>query len=285
MRDLGEFESVFKRALRDQFQYEPVVLQQALLITDLDGEALLAYKERVQGFLDPEFSRRSYHLTVLGSADWKNWPDLRLHLDKLKPDLVIAYRLLRVSHPEIVTSLGVYVDTITQVTKFPVLLLPNPHRSGFENAPWQLGNVLVATEHMYADHSLVNYGIRFTPAKETLWLCHVEDQDTFNYFMKAIEKIPELDNDIAREKLAEQLVAMPKHYAEAVAAEIATHQKDVVLKSVIEFGHMIANYRDLITRQPVSLMVFTTKDNTQLAMHNLGYSLAIEFHNMPVLLV
>jgi hypothetical protein len=285
MRDLGEFESVFKRALRDEYLYERIEIRTILLITDLDGPELDQYRERVQTYLDPEFARDSYQLTSLSRQDWSNWTDLRHHLNDHEPDLVITYRLLRVAHEEIVTSLGVYVDSITQVTDYPVLLMPNPRLKGHESAPKELGTVLVATEHMYADHSLVNYGVRFTPEDHKLMLCHVEDQDTFDYFMKAIEKIPELDNEIAREKLAEQMVAMPKHYAEAVEQEIKTHQKPIQLESVIGFGHLITNYRDLIAREPVSLLVFTTKDDTQLAMHSLGYSLAVEFRNMPVLLI
>lgn len=285
MRDLGEFESVFKRALRDQFQYESLDIAKAVLITDLPEDAVPAYTEKVKGFLDPEFPRTSYTLTALAGNAWSNWEDLRQLLKEEQPDLVITYRLLKVPKLDHFTSLGVYVDTLTQVSDYPVLLLPNPRRPDYEHAPWHLANVLVATEHMYANHSLVNYGIRFTPEKHTLMLCHVEDQDTFNYFLKAIEKIPELDNDIAREKVAEQLVAMPRHFAESVAAEIEAHRKDIVLESVIEFGHLIANYRDLLQRTPISLMVFTTKDDTQLAMHSLGYSLAVEFRNMPVLLI
>lgn len=285
MRDLGEFESVFKRALRDEYLYERIEIGTILLITDLESAEMEQYRKRVQEFLAAEFEAGSYEIHCLSRSDWGNWTDLRHHLNDHEPDLVITYRLLRVAHEEIVTSLGVYVDSITQVTDYPVLLLPNPHMKGHESAPRQLGTVLVATEHMYADHSLVNYGIRFTPSDHKLMLCHVEDQDTFDYFMKAIEKIPELDNDIAREKLAEQLVAMPKHYAEAVQQEIQTHQKPITLDSIIAFGHLITNYRDLIAREPVSLLVFTTKDDTQLAMHSLGYSLAVEFRNMPVLLI
>lgn len=265
--------------------YEPIEIRTALLITDLDGDALKDYREAVQAFLDPEFSRESYQITVLGQSDWSNWADLRRHLNDQKPDLIITYRLLRVAHQEIVTSLGVYVDSMTQVTNYPVLLMPNPRLIGIESTPGKLGTVLVATEHMYADHSLVNFGIRFTPAHQKLLLCHIEDLSTFDYYMKAIEKIPEIDNEVAREKLAEQLTSMPRHYAEAVAAEIEKHQKTLDLESVIEFGHLITNYREMIAREPVSLLVFTTKDDTQLAMHSLGYSLAVEFRNMPILLI
>jgi hypothetical protein len=285
MRDFGEFISVFKRALRDEFLYEPIELRTALLITDLEGDALEEYREAVCSFLDPEFGRDSLQIDVIGQNDWSNWADLRRHLNDYKPDLVITYRLLRVAHVEIVTSLGVYVDSMTQVTDYPVLLMPNPRMIGIESSPRRLGTVLVATEHMYADHSLVNFGIRFTPATQKLLLCHIEDLSTFDYYMKAIEKIPELDNDIAREKLAEQLTDMPRHYAEAVAKQIEQHQKPLKLESIIEFGHLITNYREMIAREPVSLLVFTTKDDTQLAMHSLGYSLAVEFRNMPILLI
>lgn len=292
MRDLGEFVSVFKRALRDRFEYRRLEIGRILLITDLTPEALPAYEEAVRVYLDPEFSRDSYEMHVIGQADWTNWTDLRTLLDAEAPDLIITYRLLNVAHVETLTSLGVYVDSLTQVTSYPVLLMPNPHllpkgagHEGGAYGPERLGAVMVATEHIYADHSLVNFGIRFTPAGNPLYLVHVEDADTYEYYMKAIEKIPELDNEIAREKLAEQLRLMPAHYAESVAAEIETHKKNVALESRVEIGHIISVYREMIAREPVSLLAFTTKDDTQMAMHSLGYSLAVEFHNMPILLI
>lgn len=285
MRDLGEFVSVFKRALRDRFEYERKEIGKILVVTDLMPKHVGAYTEKARHFLDPEFKRDTYQIVSISGSDWSNWADLRTILDREQPDLVITYRLLRAAHPEMLTSLGVYVDTLTQVTPYPVLLLPNPHFDSAESSPDQLGCVVVATEHMYADHSLVNYGIRFTPAENSLLLCHVEDESTFEYYMKAIEKVPELDNDLARERLGEQLTAMPRYYAESVHEKIEENGTRVKLQSIIEFGHIIAKYRELIAREPVSLLVFTTKDDTQLAMHSLGYSLAVEFRNMPVLLL
>lgn len=285
MRDLGEFESVFKRALRDQFEYRRIEIGRILLVTDLDPAELPGYRKQVESFLAPEFGADGYEMVAVGKEDWTGWADLRLRLEQEKPDLIVTYRLLRVAHPEVLTSLGVYVDSLTQVTSYPVLLMPNPHFPESQYAPKALGAVMVATEHMYADHSLVNYGIRFTCKGKKMLLCHIEDEDTFGYYMKAIEKIPELDNDIARAKLQDQLAAMPRHYAESVQEKIVEHKKEVELVPVIEFGHIIAKYRDLIASEPVSLLVFTTKDDTQLAMHSLGYSLAVEFRNLPILLL
>ncbi len=285
MRDLGEFVSVFKRALRDQFEYTRIELGKILLVTDLMPAQVAEYAERAQTFLDPEFKRDTYQLATLSGQDWRNWGELRAHIDREQPDLIVTYRLLRAAHPESLTSLGVYVDTLTQITPYPVLLLPNPHFETARTSPTELKAVMVATEHMYADHSLVNYGIRFTPVENQLILCHIEDADTFEYYMKAIEKVPELDNGIARENLSHQLLAMPSYYAESVAKEIVENGTRVKLNSIIEFGHIITKYRELISQEPISLLVFTTKDDTQLAMHSLGYSLAVEFRNMPVLLL
>ena len=285
MRDLGEFESVFKRALRDQFEYKRIEIGKMTLVTDLEADELPAYRAQVQAFLASEFPLDSYEISCIGKADWTGWADLRLLLEREKPDLIVTYRLLRVAHPEVLTSLGVYVDSLTQVTSYPVLLLPNPHFPESTYSPKALGAVMVATEHMYADHSLVNYGIRFTCRGKQMLLCHIEDEDTFNYYLKAIEKIPELDNEVARQRLQDQLKAMPLHYAESVAEKIIEHKKEVELLPIVDFGHIITKYRDLIAEHPVSLLVFTTKDDTQLAMHSLGYSLAVEFRNLPILLL
>ena len=50
-------------------------------------------------------------------------------------------------------------------------------------------------------------------------------------------------------------------------------------------GHVVTRYKELVARHHVDLIVFDSKDETQLAMHSVGYSLAVEFEDTPLLLV
>ena len=47
----------------------------------------------------------------------------------------------------------------------------------------------------------------------------------------------------------------------------------------------IREYQNLIEEHQVDLLVFNTKDHDQLAMHGLGYPLAIELRQIPLLML
>ena len=54
---------------------------------------------------------------------------------------------------------------------------------------------------------------------------------------------------------------------------------------MVTSGHHIRTYRRLIEEHEVDLLVMNTKDEDQLAMHGLAYSLAIELRAIPLLML
>ena len=50
-------------------------------------------------------------------------------------------------------------------------------------------------------------------------------------------------------------------------------------------GHHLADYKKLVAEHDVDLLVFNTKDEDQLAMHGIAYSLAVELRDTPILMV
>ncbi|MFP6649348.1 MAG: hypothetical protein VB817_07795, partial [Pirellulaceae bacterium] len=57
------------------------------------------------------------------------------------------------------------------------------------------------------------------------------------------------------------------------------------VESVIMLGHLLEDYKRLIARHEIDLLVLNTKDEDQLAMHGLAYPLAIEMREIPLLLL
>ena len=51
MSDLSAFESVFRRALRNRFEYQEVSLKTILIITDLDEENEQGFRDNVRRYL------------------------------------------------------------------------------------------------------------------------------------------------------------------------------------------------------------------------------------------
>ena len=50
-------------------------------------------------------------------------------------------------------------------------------------------------------------------------------------------------------------------------------------------GHHVREYRRLIDDNQVDLLVANTKDDDQLAMHGMAYSLSVELVDVPMLLL
>ncbi len=202
-----------------------------------------------------------------------------------KPDLIITYRMLWAEDVRPNKSLGSYMDLLSQDTEFPLLVTPHPRPYSMDHILEEEGAVLVATEHLIDDHRLINFALKFTVASAPLILVHIEDEDTFDYYMSAIRKIPDISTEDAEDKLKKQLLANPIHYAESVQDVLAEKTPDLKVQTYIRFGHLITAYRELMERHSTDLLVMNTKDDTQLAMHSVGYSLAVEFRQTPILLL
>ena len=74
-------------------------------------------------------------------------------------------------------------------------------------------------------------------------------------------------------------------YVESCRSELARVRPDVTVESVVRLGHRVADFRRLVDEQAVDLVVFNTKDETQIAMHGMAYSIAVEFRDVPLLML
>jgi len=283
MENIDVFESVFKRALREPYKYDKIAFDAVLLVTDLEADALKGYAAKVRTYF--EGLGRDISWTPLGAGDYARWADLQARIEKHKPALIVTYRQLQEEHEEKKFSLGAYLDTMAQAVKVPVLVLPFPDSEASDKALRNRDSVMVVTNHLNGEHKLVNYGVALTQKKGELYLCHLEDEDNFDYYMSAIEKIPEIDTGLAREKIRQQLLAAPKNYIRSVIKVLKDERPGLTVREHVNIGRLIDHYRELLQNHKVDILVFDAKDETQLAMHSLGYSLAVEFQNTPVLLI
>ncbi|WNJ16137.1 universal stress protein [Pontibacter sp. G13] len=285
MSDLGAFESVFRRALRTPYEYEEIKPKHILVIVDLNPEQSAQFLNDLQAYLLPSLHPSNYQMTCWTQSDFAPWPQLKSRIQQLAPDLIISYRLLWMQDRTAQKSLGSYIDLLSQDTQIPILVMPNPLMFSMPKLNASAGAVLVATEHDYEDHRQVNYALAFARKDAPLILVHIEDEDTFEYYQAAIAKIPDIDTEAARETLHRQLLADPEHYADSVRETLVTKRPELSVDTYITFGHLITAYRKLMADHLSDLLVVNSKDDTQLAMHSIGYSLAVEFRETPVLLL
>lgn len=280
---VDEFESIFKRASKARFEYLRPSIKRMVLVTDLDssgGEALLGVVRKFLPLLDSDHP----DWVTFNEGDYDRPAELLEKVDRSDSDLIVTYRNLKQIDKATPHSLGVYLDTLTQATAVPVLVLPDGHL-GDEPAPQEASTVLVVTDHLAGDHRLINYAVRLTKKNGRLHLCHIEDDAAFRYYMAAVERIPAINTETAEEGLRQQLLKQPADYIDNCIEVLKAQGITAQLTPHVLMGHRLQDYRRLLDECQCDLVVLNTKDEDQLAMHGLAYPIAVEFRDVPLLML
>jgi len=286
MSNIDQFESVFRSAIHDIYEYKIITFRKILIVTDLDAEAKIGFIEDVKHFLNSSDNTAEYEWLNLSGSDYTTTSELLEQVEKFKPDLIFTYRNLHSrawKHPH---SLGEYLDVLIQKTDSPVLILPHPHAGyAMEHTMKNCDVVMALTDHLSNNHDLVNYAVRFTQKKGALHLGHVEDIDTFNKYIDVISKIQSIDTDNATKQLQKELLKQPSNYINAVIDRLAVEDLDINVKSDVKFGHHLTEFKNFIDKYKVDLLVLNAKDRQQMAMHGSAYPLAVELRQIPLLMI
>ncbi len=284
MTRVDQFESAFRAADKPVFEFLQPVVERALVVTDLRGASATAFRDQVRDFL-----------AVLGNGvqwdldDGDSFDTIKVLLERVnerKPDLICTYRNLHSEAWRWPYSLGEYLDVLTQIVACPVLVLPHPLVTRTNGHTLQGTDIVMAvTTHLAGDNSLVNNAAGFTNDDGTLWLAHVEDERSFGRFIDAISKIDAIDTDTARERILAQMLKEPGDYIRSCREVIVTHRPTVRVQKIVTAGSRLTEFRRLIDKYSIDLLVMYTKDEDQSAMHGLAYPLAVELRETPLLLL
>jgi hypothetical protein len=287
--DAFSFESQFKAAIRQRYKHEPVEVEKILVVTDLDREGSERVMETCKRFLSGVRALEGAQWSLLFDENLPAVQDLIRMVDETTPDLMVAYRNLGENPRYPKSSLGNYVDTITQATSVPVLVLPvrrgDDDGSRLEARLINTDRVMVITDHLNEDPQLVRYGAEFTEAGGQLFLSHIEDAAVFERYMRIIGKIPEIDDDDARAKISARLLKEARDFVEDAAEDLSKRALDLKVRPVVEMGDTIDAYRRYLHDHEVDLLVVNFKSCDRYAMSDLAYAITIEFVDVPVLLL
>jgi hypothetical protein len=283
MTKIDQFESVFKAAAKSLFQYETVAIESVLVVSDKTGDQHEAFANQTKDFLRVLDETTTWH-DIQGDG-YSNVQQLLDAVNQHAPDIICTYRNLQSSAWQWPYSLGKYLDVLTQQTNIPILVLPHPNKEGKDWPSEELREVMAVTDHLTGDDRLINYAVRFTPRDGTLFMSHVEDQETFDRYVELFSKIPEIDTDIAREKVLEQLLKEPNDYIESCRDALNQEGRAIEVAAIVTMGHFLSDYQQHIQEQEIDLLVLNTKDDDQLAMHGLAYPLAVELRTLPLLML
>ena len=286
MTIVDQFESVFRSAARTVFQAEPVEIESVLVISDGDGSAAEEFAARSRSFLEILDQRENLRWTTVSGSEYGTVPDLLDRVETERPGLICTHRHLHSESWRWPYTLGEYLDVLTQATTTPVLVIPHPERPEFQQlAGRRPRSVMAMTDHLTGDHRLVNYAAHVTHPGGRLLLGHVEDDAIFERYMEAISKISTINTDVARKEIKARLLKDPEDYVDSCREGLARVWPELTVEAMVTFGHHIRAYRHLVEEHKVDLLVMNTKDEDQLAMHGLAYSLAIELRAIPLLLL
>ncbi len=286
MSKVDQFESVFRAALKDPFEYKPLEIKRAMLVTDLQVDQANLLAEELKSFVESAICGAVSTWATVPGAEYKTTVELLARVEHEKPDLIIAYRNLKSEAWKYPHSLGEFLDVLLQLTSAPVLVIPHPD-AGYA-ADHSLGackSVLAMTDHLANDYRLVSAAASFTEKGGKLILSHVEDQAVFDRYMEAISKIPQIDTDEARALLTNQLRKGPSDYIESCRTVLSERTLALDVRAQVTFGSNLAEYKSILEKDPIDLLVMRTKDHDQLAMHGQAYPLAVEMRAIPLLMI
>ena len=279
MSKLDQFESVFRAAAKHVYTEPDCDILRICIVTDNPSTGGADFHERVKRYLVglPTYEQVNW---IAFDAKTSGLSDLLLFIQNEKPDLICTYRQLCSSEEDWCPGLGDYVEMLTQVTDVSVLLFPNPKRA---THPIQPKSVMAVTDHMSGDNRLVAVASKITPENARLLLAHVEDDAVFEKYLGIISKIADIDTETARRTIRTRLMKEASDFMLSCADALARPGLDIERRT--RWGHHVAIYQELVRRDEVDLLVMNTKDDDQLAMHGLAYPLAVEFTDIPILLL
>lgn len=280
---IDEFESMFRRAAREPFAYVEVPISRVTLIHDRPADHSEQLVEQLRAFLprlSPEAQWRSY-----GQGTFSTVGELLERINSQQTDLIVTYRHLGEEQLVPQHSLGVYLDVLTQQTSIPVLVLPGTAQQPISLAGRECSRVMVVTDHISGDNRLINYGVRLCSSGGSVWLCHIEDNRVFERYMDTIERIPDIDSDQARTLIDQQLRKDAADFIQTCIHELQSTGPNLACHSVVQRGHHLTVFRQLVDDAQIDLLVTNTKDSDQLAMHGKAYSLSVEFVDVAMLLL
>jgi nucleotide-binding universal stress UspA family protein len=278
---LDEFESVFRSAVKTRFHLNAPEIESALLVSDMEPEHNELLSSSVKSFLG---LGENVEWSTMGVGEEEGVAEILDRVRRNPPSLVVCYRHVLGQGAQLPYSLGSSVDTLTQATDVPVLLVPRP-KNDEVSMPKTTARVMVVTDHLTGDDRLVNWASHLCNDDGTLFLTHIEDQRILDKYLDVISKIPGIDLEVATEKVPKKLLDMPLDYVESTAQVLAEHDIHEKVVPIVQLGVPVTDYESLVEEHDVDLLVMNTKDSGQSAMHSLAYALSVEIRDRPLLLL
>ena len=278
---LDLFESIFKRAQRINFDYAPPVLDSVLILTSELAEAAPATLiERSLGVLNrpmpPIVARRS----LSNDADELSIGNLVLDLS---PDLIVLQRHLLQGDHTWNRGFGGLVQSLIQHHSIPILVLPNHLTEPNESTGFT--TVAAVVDQPLNNNDLVNWASTFCNSPGALYLHHIEAEDQFERTMTAIERIPELNSQVARRTLKRELMQEADRFLQHCQLTLQQYRPDLSVQYSVDMTRVQHGYLSWLEQTKPDLIVLDTLDATRALNRGIAGVLSLQFTDLPFLLL
>ncbi|HPF39613.1 MAG TPA: hypothetical protein P5081_13040 [Phycisphaerae bacterium] len=281
---LDQFASLFKSADKPTMVHDDIVVRKVIVVGDESVGNIDTHLAAVRQFLSL-LDRDNPAWQALAVTTTSAVSSIREVIRGVAPDLIIAHRDLGESARRTERSLGVILDELLWDSPTPVIVLPDDE-SGKAIVPAQPARrVMLATDHLTGDNTLVDYGARFTPEDGSLLMAHIEDDAVFAHYMGAIERIPDIDTAVARERIRERLLETPRSYIESCVNVLRGAGLSIHVEDVVRFGHRVRDYEHLVREHGIELLCLHTDWDDAPARLGMAYMIATRCRRLPLLFV
>jgi len=284
-RLFDEFESIFRSADKPIFHFAPPRVEKILLMSDLSNQEAQTFEKRVRQFVESGEPGGNITWEAVHGEE-PDTPDELLNIvEEHAPDLIVTQRNL---HDDIKAphfGLGVYVEVLTQSTGVPVMVAPRLWDEAFEKATEKLEDVMLVTDHLVGDDRLVNWAVHFVNDSGILFFTNVESQVVFQRYMSVISRIPGIETELAEGEIRRELLKEAEDYIQRCCEILAKVKPNLQTEAIVTMGYPLSTYRELLKQHRHEMLVMDSKDEKQIAMRGLAYTMAVEFSDIAMLLI
>lgn len=281
---LDQFASLFKSADKPTMVHDDVVMKKIIVIGDESCGDIDAHLEAVKRFLDI-LDRDQPAWQALAVTTTSAVSSVRDVIRGVAPDLIVAHRDLGETARRTERSLGVILDELLWDAPTPVFILPDNEAGRVFVPAERAKKIMVATDHLTGDNDLIDYGARFTPPDGTLVAAHIEDDAVFERYMGEIERIPEIETAVARERIRERLLESPRSYLASCIKVLRDAGIDIHIEEIVRFGHRVHEYEHLVADHAADLLCLHANWDDSPARLGMAYMIATRCRRIPLLYV
>ena len=278
MLKLDHFASLFRAADKDRIIIPDVSIHRILLVTDMNHEESLQLWDRWKGLFEPSVDIRIFDAEIS-----QRLPSLIEAMKPVECDLVITYRCLHSDAWQYPYAIGSYVEVLTQIMPFPVLLMPHPQQH--TDTYTKPKHLLLFSSELTNESELVGFANAFVTSKDqSLTMVQMDDQATYDRIFEIISKIPQIDTDDAQYYIQERRSLEMKDWVMRCIDALEKKGNAPHLSYMDIHDPSMKKCASLIEEHQADLLIINTKDDEQLAIHGLAYPIMVQFRNIPLLL-